>query len=101
MYAELIGLVANTLAIALPFAAFLYGVNIEFLIRFPPFVEQSPVHTQLLGERDDVVATLQPLDSHFRDVLRYRPIARFFATRSSLISAKCANVSVSFEGFSA
>jgi predicted permease len=46
MFAELIRLVANTLAIALPFAAFLYGVNIAFPIWFAPFVEQLPMHTR-------------------------------------------------------
>jgi hypothetical protein len=34
--AGLMGLLANTLVIALPFAAFLYGVHIDYLIRRGP-----------------------------------------------------------------
>ena len=100
MYAELIGLVANTLVIALPFAAFLYGVNTEFLIRFPPFVEQSPLHTQILGGRDDVVATLQPLDSHLPERLGISTYCSFLCHSQFRSLPSVPIASGSFEGWS-
>jgi hypothetical protein len=66
----------------------------------PPFVAQSPVHPQLLGERDDFVATLPSLDGHLGGkpsdialLLVSLPLAVPFCENVPIASA-------SFEGFS-
>jgi hypothetical protein len=55
-----------------------------------PFVEQSPVHPGRWESATMLSQRFNRSTAIFQNALGYRPIARFFATRSSFLS-KCAN----------
>jgi hypothetical protein len=46
---------------------------IDRLQLITPLVQQPPMHAELLGERDDVFAALQPLDRHLPKCLGVTP----------------------------
>jgi hypothetical protein len=42
-----------------------------------PLVQKPPMHAEFLGERDDVLAALQPLDRHLPECLGISPYSLF------------------------
>jgi len=72
----------------------------DWLQLISPFVEQSPVDPQFLGERHDIVATLQPLDSHLSKRFGISTYCSFLCHSQSLSLQGVPIASVSFEGFS-
>jgi len=66
----------------------------------PPFVKQSPVHAEFLGQRDDGVATLQPLRCHLAKGFGAPPDCSLLCHSQLLSLQGVANQRVSFLGVS-
>ena len=64
----------------------------------PPFVEQAPVNAKLLGECDDIIATLQPLHSHLPKCVRILANCSLICHLQSLSLHSVPIASVSIEG---
>src|SRR6516164_11858915 len=97
-------------AISMPATLYLYAQRVRIVAGpfailhwfqlITPFVKHSAVHAEFLGQRDDVVATLQPLHCHLAKSFGVTPDCSLLC-HSQFLSLQCVPItSVSFDGFS-